>query len=123
MARNERFLVTRRGPDAARANQWEFPGGKVEDGETDEAALVRELEEELAIEVDVQEFVAEVKHNYPELAIHLLLYRCNLAKGDPQLREHIELRWADLRDLARFDWAPADRILCAKLYGAAQFMA
>ena len=109
------YLVARRGPSAARANKWEFPGGKVEEGESDEAALGRELQEELGIEVEVGEFVGEVRHAYPEVSIHLLLYRCDVVFGEPQLREHAELCWTTPHELPLVDWAPADQVLYAKI--------
>src|SRR5439155_19303167 len=73
-----KYLITQRRPEASLPLLWEFPGGRVEEGETDEAALARELREEMGIEVDVLERVMRVEHSYPDYDIDFRVYRCKL---------------------------------------------
>lgn len=108
ICRNGRFLICRRPQHKARAGLYEFPGGKVEPGETPENALRRELSEELAICPQVGGAVADVTHTYPELTIHLTLYRADLTEGDPQPLEHDDLRWITVAQLEDFAFCPAD---------------
>ena len=87
---------------------WEFPGGKVEVGEAPEAALVRELAEELAVEVVVVSAMTPVDWDYGRGAIRLLPYRCVLKGGEPEALEHEEIRWCDAGALGGLEWAAAD---------------
>jgi 8-oxo-dGTP diphosphatase len=110
-----RLLVARRcgGPYDG---QWEFPGGKVERDETDAAGLVREIREELGIAVEVQGFLGEVVLDGvvgggPPGASTLRVWRCRLAGGVPEAREHAELRWVAAAELDALDWIAADRPL------------
>ena len=87
---------------------WEFPGGKVEDGESEVDALVRECREELGVDIAVGALLGEVAHG----AIVLRVYRATLLAGEPApLTDHDELRWRALDDLGGLDWLPADRPL------------
>jgi 8-oxo-dGTP diphosphatase len=103
-----RALAALRGSDAARGDLWEFPGGKVELGESDEVALARELDEELGIGVTVGAWLAEAVHRYPDITIRLVAYACALHRGTPVATEHAELRWATPDELRDLCWAPAD---------------
>ena len=104
----ERFLICQRPAHKARGLMWEFAGGKVEAGETGEQALKRELREELGIDVEVQEQVADVTYAYPELSVHLTLYGAVVVHGAPQLLEHSELRWITLAEAGDYEFCPAD---------------
>jgi 8-oxo-dGTP diphosphatase len=99
-----RILAARRGPQMDLAGMWEFPGGKVEPGETPAQALRRELIEELACTVEVGGLVASTDHGQ----VTLTTYFCTLVEGMPQPREHSELRWLSPGALAELEWAPAD---------------
>ena len=88
--REDKILICRRPANKARALLWEFPGGKVEAGETKQQALVRECREELGITVVPGSVYYEVTHTYPDITIHLTLFNCT-AKGEPQQLEHSEL--------------------------------
>src|SRR4051812_45798118 len=79
-----RFLVQQRLPNKSRANLWEFPGGKVEPGETDEAALARECQEELAVELKVGRRLWGNTHEYSDLTVQLELFAAEITKGEPQ---------------------------------------
>ena len=108
ICRNGRFLICRRPQHKARAGLYEFPGGKVEPGETPENALRRELSEELAICPQVGGAVADVTHTYPELTIHLTLYRAVILQGEPRGLEHDDLQWIGAEHLNDFPFCPAD---------------
>ncbi|XXF81402.1 (deoxy)nucleoside triphosphate pyrophosphohydrolase [Myxococcaceae bacterium GXIMD 01537] len=79
-----RYLVQQRLPGGSRALLWEFPGGKVEPGETDAQALVRECREELGVELDVTRKLSEIRHTYPDLTVELVLYLTPLRSGEPR---------------------------------------
>lgn len=87
---------------------WEFPGGKVEDGESAEDALVREIHEELGVQVVVGDALQAVEWHYETLSIRLLPYRCRMLAGNLVPTEHSELRWCHLTELNALAWAPAD---------------
>jgi len=87
---------------------WEFPGGKVEEGESPEQALCRELREELAIEVSCERAMSAVEWDYGRGPMRLLPYVCRIITGEPQALEHAALRWCRVEDLPLLDWAAAD---------------
>jgi 8-oxo-dGTP diphosphatase len=112
-----RVLLARRPEGKAMAGLWEFPGGKVEPGETPEAALIRELDEELGIET-WQSCLAPLSfasHAYPDFHLLRPLYACRKWQGVPQPREHDRLKWVAVRDLPHYPMPPADRPLLAVL--------
>jgi 8-oxo-dGTP diphosphatase len=112
-----RVLVAQRPPGKAMAGLWEFPGGKVEAGETPEAALIRELEEELGIDTWASCLapLSFASHGYPEFHLLMPLFACRRWQGTPEPREHAALRWVRARDLADLPMPPADRPLVAVL--------
>ena len=103
-----RVLCARRGPGGPLAGLWEFPGGKVESGETVKEALVREIAEELDCEVSVGEGVADTTHEYGFGVVRLQTYFCRLSQGTPRPSEHSELQWLEPEQLLELAWAPAD---------------
>lgn len=107
--RGESILVTRRKQDAERGGLWEFPGGKVEAGESEPAALAREIREELGCDVQVRECITRHIHRYPDLEVELAFYGCTLpTAAEPKAIGVAALEWADRGALARYDFCEAD---------------
>jgi 8-oxo-dGTP diphosphatase len=106
-----RFLLCQRPSHKARGLKWEFPGGKIEKGETPEQAIIRECSEELDIELSVQGTAAMTLHHYPDISICLTLLRCTIISGTPKLKEHIACAWVSPGEAVEYDLAPADREL------------
>ncbi len=111
----ERFLACRRPPHKTRGLLWEFVGGKVEKRETPSEALVRECEEELAIEVKVNDVFAELTHEYPDMTVRLTLFNCEIKSGEPKLLEHTEIKWMTPAETDDYDFCPADEDILKKL--------
>lgn len=97
------------------SEKYEFPGGKVEDGETKEEALLRELKEELSLEVQIDGFYTTVVHEYPDFELTMHSYLCKANNRDITLHEHIDLCWRDPSNLTDLDWAAADIPIVEKL--------
>ena len=107
--RGGEVLVARRKEEGERAGLWEFPGGKVEPGEGERAALARELREELGVRVQVGELYARLEHIYPDLQVELALYRARLHElEDPRPLTAQELRWVPRRELPGLPFCEAD---------------
>ena len=106
---NGRVLAAQRATDSDQGGLWELPGGKVEPGEGDHEALIRELQEELSVTVTVTEFLDESVHRYPDKTIQLVAYCCEISAGDVSAREHAELRWLYDHELDQVTWAAADQ--------------
>jgi 8-oxo-dGTP diphosphatase len=115
IVRDNRVLVAKRSDAMLLPGQWEFPGGKVELGESDEVALIREIMEELGASITPQYLVNSVEHAYPNVNIHLLLYVSILAGGEPKATEHEALRWVTREELCELVMAPADEYLRVSL--------
>lgn len=112
----ERVLVCQRRAGSRFPLQWEFPGGKVEDGESPEACLRRELREELAIEVEVGPEVYRTEHRYPNgVAVRLLFFRILRYTGAPVNRAFERIEWARCADLTGYDFLEADRELVERM--------
>jgi len=110
-----RILMSRRRPDQAMPNLWEFPGGKVEPGEHPEAALVREVREELGCDLAVDRIEEVVFHAYPEFDLYMLVYASRITAGPPRAIEVADVRWVPATELPSLDLLPADYPLARKL--------
>ena len=111
--RDGRILVAQRPPGKKLALKWEFPGGKIEPGESGPVALARELQEELGIDVTVGRELASVMHDYGETVIELRSFLCRLQRGEPHPHEHVAVRWCTPGEIAALDLAAADRPVLA----------
>ncbi len=96
---------------------WEFPGGKVEAGESPEEALCREIREELEVEVNVGDLIDTIEYDYPAFHLSMKCYACTIAGGSPHLLEHEAARWLSADQLDSVAWLPADITLIPKIEG------
>lgn len=103
-----KILVARRKKGDRLENKWEFPGGKLETGETPRDGLKRELQEEFGVDADVGEYIGSSRFAYRHATIELLAYRVRI-RGDPEVRDHEEIRWVSPGELHRYDFSEADR--------------
>ena len=108
IVKDKSLLVAQRNENMSSPLCWEVPGGKVEEGESDQQALIRELQEELKIEVEVHAFVASSRVVVKEKTIEMFVYHCTIKKGIPRALEHKEIQWATPEQLLSLRWAPAD---------------
>ncbi len=111
----DRFLICQRPEHKTRGLLWEFAGGKVEPGETPQQALIRECREELAITVAVDTLFMELDYSYPDLTVHLMVYRAEIIEGIPQKLEHADIRWITPAQIDAYAFCPADTLILQKL--------
>lgn len=114
VVRDGRVMLCQRRPEAHNGLKWEFPGGKLEPGESPEAALRRELREELAIEVTVGRVADAVYHRYPDRDVLVLFYRCAITSGEPRTVDCNAVAWAAPDELSQYDFAGADAAFVAR---------
>lgn len=110
----DKFLICQRPANKKRGLLWEFVGGKVEQGETKEQALIRECQEELAITVEPLEVFTEVTHEYPDITVHLTLFNCTILQGQPRLLEHHDMKWITSAETHNYEFCPADEEILRK---------
>jgi len=113
--RGGQLLITQRHASAHLGGLWEFPGGKREPGETFEQCLVREIREELGVEISVGDLFEEIAHDYPEKSVHLKFFICQLLAGEPQPLECAAVKWIGRAELAAHEFPAADAQLLARL--------
>lgn len=106
--RDNKVLCCQRGNKGECAYKWEFPGGKIELGETKEEALIREIKEELNCTIKIKEFITTVNHEYNTFSLTMHVYLCELVVKEPVLLEHKSLIWCDKDKLKKLDFAEAD---------------
>ena len=110
-----KILISRRRPGDTLGGFWEFPGGKRDGDETFEECLVRELREELAVEIRPRKFVRQVTHDYLGRIVNLHFYICDFVKGKPVLHECMDARWVRIEELPQYEFPPADADILTEL--------
>ena len=112
-----RYLITQRRASAVLPLLWEFPGGRVEAGEDDSAALKREVLHRLGVEVTPGELISFVTHPYEKYSVDLHLYECVLSSGEPAAVNVADFRWVASSEFDRYEFTPADELSMSKLLG------
>lgn len=115
--REGRYLITQRRQSAVLPLLWDFPGGRVEEGESDEAALVREVEERLGAAVRVGQLISFVNHPYEKYAVDLFLYECELLSGNLRCRAVRAYAWVTSKEMESYPFTPVDEASMSKLLG------
>lgn len=116
--KNDKILIARRATgDSNVYGKWEFPGGKVEQNEKEEAAIEREIKEEFDMDIRAKRYIINNICEYPARTIDLRLYECEYLGGEFKLRDHLEYAWIDIKDLLNYDLAKADIPLAEYLIG------
>ena len=111
---NNNIFVTRRSYGEFE-NMWEFPGGKMEIGETRKEALIREIKEELELDIDISRYLTTVKYDYPTFHLTMHCFICTISGGKLQLNAHNDAKWTTLEELNQLNWVPADILVIEKL--------
>lgn len=117
VARDGAYLITQRRATAVLPLLWEFPGGRVEAGETDAAALRRELRHRLGVDIEPGKLISFVTHPYEKYSVDLYLYECTLGDGEPRASNVADFRWVKSADFERYPFTPADERSMSKLLG------
>ena len=103
-----KILICQRPADKNCGLLWEFPGGKIEPGETGEQCIVRECQEELGVTLQVKKEVTDVVYEYPDRTVHLHFYLCDIISGTLEKKEHAAFRWISRQEVSQFSFCPAD---------------
>ena len=111
------YLITQRRPNAVLPLLWEFPGGKVEEGETDAAALMREVQHRLGVAINAGQLISFVSHPYEKYTVDLYLYECTVTSGEPTSLAVNDFRWVSSAEFDRYAFTPADEASMNKLLG------
>jgi 8-oxo-dGTP diphosphatase len=114
---NKKILCVQRGPAKYDyiSKKWEFPGGKLEEGETKLEAIKREIKEELHMKLEVDGFLMTINHSYPDFQLTMDTFLCSSKTDDLTLTEHIDFKWLEKTELCKLDWAAADLPIVEKL--------
>jgi 8-oxo-dGTP diphosphatase len=115
--RDGRYLITQRRPSAVLPLLWEFPGGRVEDGESDQDALRREVKHRLGVDVEPAKLISFVSHPYERYVVDLYLYDCRLTRGTPSELNVNAFSWVTSAEFDRYSFTPADELSMSKLLG------
>ena len=108
------YLATQRG-DGEFEGMWEFPGGKIEPGESSENALKREIQEELGVDIVIEDLICTTEYDYPSFHLTMHCYLCRVEAGEIVLREHKSARWLRPEELGSVEWLPADKDVISRL--------
>ena len=112
---DNKFMICQRPAHKTRGLLWEFVGGKVEPGETKEQALMRECKEELAVTLSIGDVFMDVRHEYPDLTVHLTLFNARIAQGIPQKLEHNDIKWITPKEIPDYHFCPADEEILKRI--------
>ncbi len=111
----DRFMICQRPANKTRAFQWEFVGGKAEEGETLIQALERECMEELGVRIKAEDIFFEVDHDYPDIFIHLTLFNAVIVQGEVKKLEHNDIKWITAKEIPDYNFCPADKDILEKI--------
>ncbi|MEA4826657.1 MAG: (deoxy)nucleoside triphosphate pyrophosphohydrolase [Clostridium sp.] len=111
---DNKIFTTRRGYGDFE-NMWEFPGGKIEAGETQEEALIREIKEELELDIEISKYLTTVDYNYSNFHLTMHCFICNICGGELRLNAHNDAKWITLDEVDNLKWVPADILVVEKL--------
>lgn len=112
--RNNKIFVTQRGYGEFK-DGWEFPGGKVEKGETKEEALIREIKEELDTVIKVDSYLDTIEYDYPDFHLSMDCFICSIVEGNLVLKEHEDSKWIKKEEIDTLNWLPADLVIIDKV--------
>ena len=113
--KGNKFMIFQRPAHKARGLLWEFVGGKVEQGETKEQALIRECREELNVLLSVGDVFMDVVYDYPDLTVHLTLFNATISEGEPQKIEHNDIKWITPSEIPNYEFCPADEEILVEI--------
>lgn len=111
---NSKILICQRPAEKNCGLLWEFPGGKIEVGETGEQCIVRECQEELGITLSVERELTDITYEYPDRIVHLRFYLCGIEAGVPKKKEHNALNWIGMDEIGLYEFCPADKEMLSK---------
>ncbi len=103
-----KYFCAQRKDHGELAKKWEFPGGKIEVGESPEAALVREIKEELNLIIETEKFITTIHHEYQSFNLIMSCYKCKIVSGEIKLLEHLDYQWLTVEQMKHYDFAAAD---------------
>ncbi|OPJ62583.1 8-oxo-dGTP diphosphatase MutT [Clostridium oryzae] len=109
-----KIFATRRGYGDFE-NMWEFPGGKIEAGETREEALIREIKEELELDIKISKYITTVDYDYPNFHLTMHCFMCDVCGGEMHLNAHNAVKWVMIEELDNLRWVPADILVVKKI--------
>lgn len=112
--KESKILAVQRGPESSHPWKWEFPGGKINADETAAQSIIREIEEELTVRIEVLNQLVPVEFDYGSKQIHLIPFVCEISSREIELTEHIAMQWLEFEELLSVDWSDADRELILK---------
>ena len=112
--RDGAYFATQRGYGEFEG-MWEFPGGKIEPGESSEDALKREIQEELGVDIVIEDLICTTEYDYPSFHLTMYCYLCRVEAGEIELREHKSARWLRPEELGSVEWLPADKDVISRL--------
>ena len=115
ICKDDLIFCCQRGPKGECAYKWEFPGGKIEPGETKEQAIIREIKEELNSTVKVEKEIVTVEHEYNTFSLTMTALKCSLVEGSLELSEHKNSKWVHVNELDSIDFAAADKLVVKEI--------